>query len=163
MEQRIKDPTHTERRSENLMGSEASQSQWQIVLAEDNPADVGLVRYALHEHAIDCDLRVIVDGEEALSFITGLDLDSRLRCPDLLLLDLHLPKRDGNEILKRLRTSERCSRTPVVVLTSFDANIGLQDADKNAPIHYFPKSPSLEQFLRLGHIIKEVIGRSTSC
>jgi len=137
-------------------------SQWQIVLAEDNPADVGLVRYALAEHAIDCDLRVIADGEEAFSFITGLDLDSKLRCPDLVLLDLHLPKRDGNEILNHLRTSERCGQTPVVVLTSPDANTERQNADKNAAIHYFPKSSSLEQFVRLGHIIKEVISRAPS-
>src|ERR1700689_4758218 len=69
----------------------------QILLAEDNPADVGLVRAALREHGIDCELLVIGDGEEALSFIDSLDLDSKIPCPDPVLPDLYRPKRDGNE------------------------------------------------------------------
>ena len=64
-------------------------------LAEDNPADVGLVRQALRDPEVHCELRVIPDGEAVVTFIDGLDLDGKLRCPNLLLLDLHLPKRDG--------------------------------------------------------------------
>jgi CheY-like chemotaxis protein len=138
-------------------------STCKIVLAEDNPADVGLVRYALREHAVDCELRVISDGDEVVTFINGLDLDSKLPCPDLLLLDLHLPKRDGNEVLRHLRASERCGRTPVVILTSSDASWDRQRADKNAAIHYFQKPSSLDEFLQLGKIVKEVIGRAPSC
>ena len=81
----------------------------------------------------------------------------------LLLLDLHLPKRDGNEVLTHLRASERCGRTPVVVLTSSDAAWDRERAEKNAAIHYFRKPSSLEEFLRLGKIVKEVIGRAPSC
>ena len=143
------------------MGSASSPHQ--IVLAEDNPADVGLVRYALREHDVACDLRVIADGEEVFSFITGLDMDSKRPCPDLLLLDLHLPKRDGKEILRHLRTSERCGQTPVVVLTSSDADMDGESAEKNAAVHFFQKPSSLEQFLKLGHIIKEVLSRAPSC
>jgi hypothetical protein len=73
-----------------------SCSSWQTVLAEDNPVDVGMVRAALREHGVDCELHVIGDGEEALSFIDSLDLNSKIPCPDLLRLDLCLPKRDGN-------------------------------------------------------------------
>ena len=140
-----------------------SPSTCQIVLAEDNPADVGLVRYALREHAIDCELRVISDGEEVVSFIDHLDVDSKIPCPDLLLLDLHLPKRDGNEILKHLRSSERCGRTPVVVFTSSHESWDLQNAERDAALHFFKKPASLDQFMRLGNIIKEVIHRASSC
>jgi CheY-like chemotaxis protein len=118
-----------------------SCSSCQIVLAEDNPADVGLVRAALREHGVDCELHVIGDGEEALPFIDSLDLDSKIPCPDLLLLDLYLPKRDGNEILKYLRASERCARTPVV-LTSSDA-----PSDHETPIK-MPRSIIFENHLR---------------
>ena len=135
-------------------------SSCRIVLAEDNPADVGLVRAALREHGVDCDLHVIGDGEEALSFIDSLDLDSKLPCPDLLLLDLYLPKRDGNAILKHLRASEWCARTPVVILSSSDAASDHESADKNAAIHYFRKPSSLGKFLELGIIVKAVIGRA---
>ncbi len=63
-----------------------------ILLVEDNPADVMLVERALKEHAIKCKLRVLRDGAEVLRFFSGLDDDSISRAPDLVLLDLHLPK-----------------------------------------------------------------------
>jgi CheY-like chemotaxis protein len=133
-----------------------------IVLAEDNPADVGLVREALREHEVHCDLRVICDGEQVLSFIDRLDLEAELPCPDLLLLDLYLPKRDGNEVLKYLRASERCANTPVVILTSSDSPRDQESAARNSAIHYFRKPSSLVQFLQLGTIVKEVINRARS-
>jgi len=135
-------------------------SRAQILLAEDKPADVHLVREALAEHAINCDLRIINDGAEVLHFIDQLDFDSKLSCPDLLLLDLHLPKHGGDEILRHLRASERCGQTPVVVLTSSDSPIDEQRAEKNAALHYFRKPSTLSQFLVLGAIVKDVIHRT---
>ena len=134
-----------------------------IVLAEDNPADVHLVRVALRQHAVECQLRVITDGEEVLSFIRNLDLDLNVPCPDLLLLDIYLPKRDGNEVLKHLRSSERCGKTPVVMLTSSDAPWDHKNARDYAAIHYFRKPMSLDQFMHLGHIVKEALKRPETC
>jgi CheY-like chemotaxis protein len=134
-----------------------------IVLAEDNPADVGLVRQALRDHEVHCDLRVIADGQAVVTFIDGLDRDRKLPCPDLLLLDLHLPKRDGTEVLRHLRASERCGQTPVVVLTSSEAATDRENAEKNAAIHYFRKSASLSEFMLLGKMVKEVLSRAPSC
>lgn len=131
----------------------------QIILAEDNPSDVRLVREALREHAVHCDLRVISDGAEVLAFIDRLDADSKQSCPDLLLLDLSLPKYDGGYILKYLRSRERCAQIPVVVMTSSDWIADRENAEKNAALHYFRKPSSLDQFLHLGIIVKEVIGR----
>jgi CheY-like chemotaxis protein len=131
----------------------------QILLAEDNPGDVELVREALREHDVHCELRIISDGEQALTFIDGLDLDSDLPCPDLLLLDLHLPKCGGIEILQRLRASERCGQTPVVVFTSSESMPGPQNAGETAAVHYFRKPASLSQFMQLGQIVKEIVNR----
>jgi CheY-like chemotaxis protein len=132
-----------------------------IVLAEDNPADVGLVREALREHQVDCELRVIFDGEEALAFIDRLEGDARIPCPDLLLLDLHLPKHDGQEVLKYFRASGRCSQTPVVILTSSDpAWIKCSTLPTLDFVDFFQKPPSLGQFMHLGSLVKEVIRRS---
>lgn len=133
-----------------------------ILLAEDNPADVGLVREALREHQVKCELRVICDGEQVLSYIDRLDLDSELPCPDLFLLDMYLPKRDGNEVLTHLRASERCAKTPVVILTSSDSPKDHESAERNAAIHYFRKPSSLAQFLLLGNIVKDAIERGRS-
>ena len=137
-------------------------SPCQIILAEDNPGDVGLVRYALRQHQVDCELRVLSDGEQVLTFIDLLDMDSGLPCPDLFLLDLHLPKRDGHEILQHLRASERCGQTPVVVLSASESPSDLENAEKSGAVHYFRKPPSLTQFVQLGTIVKKVIGRGQS-
>jgi len=133
-----------------------------IILAEDNPADVELVREALSEHDVNYEIRVISDGEQVLTFIDGLDLDSQLGCPDLWLLDLHLPKRDGTEILEHLRASKRCSQTPVIVFTSSDWMGNQQNVWKNADVHFFRKSASLSQFMQLGKIVKEIVSRPQS-
>jgi CheY-like chemotaxis protein len=128
-----------------------------IVLAEDNPADVRLVREAPRQHKVKCELAVLSDGEQMITFIRNLDLDASVPCPDLLLLDLHLPKHDGNEILIHLRASERCGQTRVIVLTSSDAPADHQTAEKNSALHYFRKPSSLGQFLKLGGIVKDVL------
>jgi len=130
-----------------------------ILLAEDNPADAQLVREALQGRSVACDLHVVRDGEQAMAFLERLDADSKLDCPSLFLLDLHLPKRDGAAIMRRLRASERCGQTAVVVLTSSDSPRDIEEAERHAALHYFRKPSSLEQFLTLGDIVKEIIDR----
>lgn len=136
--------------------SDAIESQY-ILLAEDNPADVHLVREALTDRAVAYHLQVVSDGEEVIQLISRIDRDSTLACPKMLLLDLHLPKRDGEEILRCLRSSERCGLTPVVIMTSSDAPHHVEMATKNAALHYFRKPTSLEQYMKLGDVVKEII------
>jgi CheY-like chemotaxis protein len=124
---------------------------------EDNPADVELVREALREHNVHCELRVLSDGKAVIDFINNLDADMSVSCPDLLLLDLALPKFDGRIVLKYLRASERCGRIPVIILTSSDLIVDREIAEKNAALHYFQKPASQDQFMRLGGIVKAVI------
>jgi CheY-like chemotaxis protein len=128
-----------------------------VVLAEDNPADVTLVREAFREHGVDCVLRVIPDGEQLLSYIDGLKADSKISCPDLLLLDLSLPKYDGWHVLEYLRSSDRCAETPVIVMSSSGWPKDRQNAEKHAAVHYFQKPTSLHDFMRLGGIVKGLI------
>jgi CheY-like chemotaxis protein len=129
----------------------------QILLVEDNPADVELVREALREHNVHCELRVLSDGKAVIDFINNLDADMSVSCPDLLLLDLALPKFDGRIVLKYLRASERCGHIPVIILTSSDLIVDREIAEKNAALHYFQKPASQDQFMRLGGIVKAVI------
>jgi len=77
-------------------------------------------------------------GEGAMDFIERIDRDPALHCPKLLLLDLHLPKRDGREVFRCLRASECCGQTPVVILTSSDSPSDLETATR-AALHYFRK------------------------
>jgi CheY-like chemotaxis protein len=128
-----------------------------ILLAEDNSADVELVREALEDRAIGFELQVVEDGERAIDFIERIDRDSALHCPKLFLLDLHLPKRDGAEVLRYLRASERCGQTPVLILTSSDSPQDRETAARNAALHYFRKPSTLEQYLQLGDVVKNII------
>lgn len=133
----------------------------QILLVEDNAADVALVREAFKEHGISCGLSVVRDGAEAIRFIERLDEDRREPPLDLLLLDMHLPKRHGGDILKRLRSTERYAQTPVIVMTGSTSRQDEEVANKNAALHYFRKPSNAAQFLELGAIVKEILsGRS---
>src|ERR1044071_1722463 len=101
---------HPAARGAIVMG--AGTRPYQILLAEDSAADVGIVRIALRDQNFDHVLHVARDGEEAVAFIDKAENDSTAPGPDLLLLDMHLPKYDGEEILKHLRSTERYGQTP---------------------------------------------------
>ena len=141
--------------------SDPPASQY-ILLAEDNPADIQLVREALVDQALAYRLQVVSDGEEVVKLIARIDRDSSLACPTLMLLDLHLPKRGGEEILLCLRSSERCGLTPVVIMTSSNAPQHMEMATKYAALHFFRKPASLDQFMKLGDVVKNIIETHTS-
>src|ERR1041385_3975476 len=105
---------------------------YQILLAEDSAADVGIVRIALRDQNLNHILHVARDGEEAIAFIERADNDPRAPGLDLLLLDMHLPRYNGEEILQRLRSTEHYAQTPVVVMTSSDTPEDQDRAQKNA-------------------------------
>jgi CheY-like chemotaxis protein len=125
-----------------------------IAIAEDNPADVFLVRSALEEEGFDFHLHVLSDGGQAVSFLNEVER-AAVPCPDILLLDLNLPKCSGTEVLARLRESTRCCCTCVVVLSSSDSP---QDREKVARLgvrHYFVKSGDLDEFMKLGGVVRQ--------
>jgi CheY-like chemotaxis protein len=127
-----------------------------ILLGEDNPADVYLIRTALEEHNPGFTLQVASDGEEVLRIIgerEGLT-ESGL---DLIILDLNLPRHDGLEILQALRRSGHLSDVPVVVLTSSDSPRDRRSASELGAVRFLRKPSSLDQFLNLGASIKEVL------
>ena len=131
-----------------------------ILLAEDNPADVLLVQEALRAAKIECDLRVLNDGALVVDFIEKLDAAGNPSELDLVLLDLHLPKRDGKEILTRLRSTNHLADTPVVVLTGSPVRRDEQPHEKNdAALHYFQKPMSLSGFMEIGVTVREILGR----
>lgn len=129
----------------------------QIVLAEDNSGDVMLVRMALQSSGLNCELRVLDDGDKAVAFIEEFDANPNAGAMDLLLLDLHLPKRDGEEILKRLRASAHYAQTPVVVMTASDAPRDHAQAKKHAALHYFRKPSNLDEYMQLGIIVRDLL------
>src|SRR3954471_11432536 len=88
-----------------------------VLLVEDNRADVLIIEEAIAMHGLPIDLHVLSDGGKAFEYIDRADRDST-PCPDLLVLDLNLPKRSGKEVLQRVRESPKWKDVPVLVMTS---------------------------------------------
>jgi CheY-like chemotaxis protein len=92
-----------------------------ILLVEDNPADVAITQRALRELGFPADLIVVRDGQEAVDYLLrqgGHAHDARWRIPDLILLDVNLPRLDGRQVLERIRATPALRVVPVVVLTT---------------------------------------------
>lgn len=92
-----------------------------ILLIEDNPGDVRLTQEAFKEGNMSIDLSVVMDGVEAIQYLRKQTPFEESDTPDLILLDLNLPKKDGREVLKEIKEDENLRRIPVVVLTTSNA------------------------------------------
>jgi CheY-like chemotaxis protein len=141
------------------MKTESSPSA-RIFLAEDNPADVYLIKRALQLHGVDFDLEVVQDGRQALSILRG---DARLSGefrPRLILLDLNLPQHDGTEILLCVRQNHMLASVPVVVFTSSDSPKDRTIAMQSGATRYFRKPSNLEDFMAIGATLKELLHQS---
>ena len=126
-----------------------------ILLVEDNPGDVRLTIEALREGKVHNNLHVVGDGVEALAFLhrEGEHRDAPL--PDLVLLDLNLPKKDGREVLAEIKADPDLRRIPVVVLTTSNAE---QDVLRSYDLHancYITKPVDLDQFIKVVRTIED--------
>jgi CheY-like chemotaxis protein len=126
---------------------------------EDNPGDIGLVREALSEHGVDCVLTVITDGESAMTFMEEVEAGPE-DCPDLVILDLNLPKRPGRDVLQFIRASVKCAQVPVLVLTSSAAQKDKEEAAKLGASRYIQKPSVLDDFVTLGELFKQILDAS---
>lgn len=124
-----------------------------ILLVEDNPGDVDLAREALDDSKMNNTLYVAADGEEALEFLYKRGQYADAPHPDLIILDLNLPKKDGREVLAEIKADEHLRRIPVVILTTSKAE---EDVLKTYNLHancYVTKPLDLEQFL---HVVRSI-------
>lgn len=128
----------------------------EILLAEDNPADVRLIREALTIHNIDYSLHVVNDGEKALGFLGALGKESPIRI-GLILLDLNLPKSDGRDILRAIKQSPEVCEVPVLVLSSSDSPVDRAETASLGASRYIRKPLTLDEFLAIGAIAKEFV------
>ncbi len=125
----------------------ASIDPIQILLVEDSPGDVALTTEALRDARIANDLHVVGDGEAALAFLRGEGEYAGAPRPDLMLLDLNLPRKDGREVLAEVKWDENLRRIPVVVLTTSTAEVDiLRSYDLHANC-YISKPVDFGEFL----------------
>jgi two-component system, chemotaxis family, response regulator Rcp1 len=121
----------------------------EILLVEDNPADVRLTQEALKEGKVRNNLHVARDGIEAIEYLRRLGKWAGAPRPDLILLDLNLPRKDGREVLFEVKNDPELKAIPVVVLTTSSAE---QDIFKSYKLHancYITKPVDLEQFVQV--------------
>lgn len=128
----------------------------QILLVEDNPADVFLVRMALKENGIDHALTRFESGEDALRVLCAGTNGDRF-VPDAILLDLNTPRADGFETLRRLRELTRLSGVPIAILTSSRDQKDKRRADMQG-VRYIEKPTQLNEFLTsVSRAVKEML------
>jgi two-component system, chemotaxis family, response regulator Rcp1 len=119
----------------------------EILLVEDNPGDVRLTKEALREGKVYNNLHWAKDGVEALEFLRREGKHAKAPRPDIILLDLNLPKKDGREVLEIIKGDEQLKYIPVVVLTTSKAE---EDVVKSYALHancYVTKPVDLEKFI----------------
>ena len=129
------------------------QAMLKVLLAEDNPGDVLLIREALRGIGFDFKLTVQQDGELMLSHIDQIDRGEQA-CPDIVLLDLNLPKAGGHILLQRLRASDTCKGVPIIIVTSSDSAKDRDLAVRLGASAYFRKASDYDEFMRLGAVVK---------
>lgn len=120
-----------------------------ILLVEDNPADVRLVREAVAEHHLPAALHWVASGEEALAFVRRQGAHLEAPSPDLVLLDLNLPGMNGHEVLQALKRAPETMHIPVVVLSSSSAPTDVLAAYQAHVNAYVVKPDTFDRFLEL--------------
>jgi CheY-like chemotaxis protein len=133
--------------------------RWSLLLAEDNLPDALLVREAIRTENLPLEVHVAADGQQALAFIARAEQDPGAPCPQVLLLDLNLPKVDGFEVLRRLRASEKFKSIPVLIVSSSDSADDRSQAARFGA-GYFRKPPSYDEFLKLGIVLRQLLQES---
>jgi two-component system, chemotaxis family, response regulator Rcp1 len=127
----------------------------EILLVEDSPGDARLVKEAFKEMKIKNNLHIVNDGEEAMNFLRKAPGYEKVPRPDIVLLDLNIPKKDGREVLLEIKTDDSLKRIPVVIVTSSKAE---EDIIKSYDLHancYIQKPLDMEQFEKIVKSIEE--------
>jgi CheY-like chemotaxis protein len=127
-----------------------------VLLVEDNAGDAYLFRKALEEAHLNFTLTVIDDGFKALAFVRSEGEYAISTVPDLIVLDLNLPKHGGVEVLKAIQQSRRFDGVPVVITSSSLSPPRLTESERLRVTRYIPKPPDLDEFLAIGPELEKV-------
>jgi DNA-binding response OmpR family regulator len=128
-----------------------------MVLIEDNPADVVLVKHALALHGIAAEMTEIDDGEAAVRFVQKID-GGTATAPDVFILDLSLPKRTGHEVLEEIRRCQSCAGSKVLIVSSSSASTDKMGTKERGADRYFVKPSNYDDFMKIGAVLLELLG-----
>lgn len=125
-----------------------------IALIEDNPGDIRLTQEALGESNMDFHLEVLMDGLEAIKYLHRTDKYSNAIRPDIILLDLNLPKKDGREVLAFIKSHSELKRIPVLVLTTSNSEADITRAYDYHANCYITKPIDFNEFIDIVRLIE---------
>jgi CheY-like chemotaxis protein len=126
----------------------------EVLLVEDNPGDVQLTQIALEDSKISVNLNVARDGVEAMAFLRKEEQYQGMPTPDIILLDLNLPRKDGREVLAEIKEDRILRRIPVVVLTTSGSEEDVLRAYNLCANCYITKPVDFDQFVKIVHSIE---------
>ena len=127
----------------------------EILLVEDNPGDVRLTKEALKDARMSNNLHITMDGVEALAFLRKQGKHASVPRPDLILLDLNLPKKNGREVLEEIKREPALQHIPVVILTTSQAEQDVVESYRLRANAYVTKPVDLDQFLKVVSSIEQ--------
>jgi two-component system, chemotaxis family, response regulator Rcp1 len=127
----------------------------EILLVEDNPGDVRLVQEALRDSKLINKMHAVTDGQKALAYLRKEGLFADAVRPDLVLLDLNLPRKDGREVLAEIKADDALRQIPVVIVTSSKAEEDILKAYDHHANCYITKAVDLEKFMEVVRAIEE--------
>jgi chemotaxis family two-component system response regulator Rcp1 len=138
-----------------MITEETTGKKVEILLVENNPGDVRLTMEALKDGKVFNGLSVVEDGVEALAFLHQEGPYAKAPCPDIILLDLNLPKKDGREVLREIKNHEHLKHIPVVVLTTSSTDRDILGAYALHANCYITKPVDFVQFAKVIKSIKD--------
>ncbi len=129
--------------------------QLNILMAEDSPSDAELAREAFRNDDLDIALTIVGDGVEAMEYMNACGGDSSRPFPDLILLDLNMPRKDGKTVLRELKSNDTFKLVPVVILTTSQSEEDITQSYELAASCYISKPMEFDKFVDTAKAIKD--------
>lgn len=126
----------------------------EILLVEDNYADVRLIEEAFNECEIKINLNYVMDGEQAIKYINKEEQYSNSLTPNLILLDLNLPKKSGLEVLKETKSNEKLKEIPIIILSTSTSEKDIKSSYHNLANAYIAKPIDLDTFMNIVKMVE---------
>ncbi len=138
-----------------MMNTQTSNRPVEVLLVEDDPGDTDLMIETMKQSKLRINMHIVEDGVKAMAFLRREDPYKDAVAPDLILLDLNMPRKDGREVLREIKRDDTLKHLPVVILTTSQAEADIIGSYNLGANCYIPKPVGLREFGRVVRAIKE--------